>query len=102
LEDLLRDGADRHAERCEDCRALLEALADVDASLETSFAGIKAPPALAPTVRALAAGELQVRVPSLVPEILDLLGWAAVLAIAAILIPPCLPYLIGVVTAHLG
>jgi hypothetical protein len=39
------------------------------------------------------AREARLRAPSLVPEILDFIGWAAVLALAAILFPRVLPFL---------
>jgi hypothetical protein len=102
LEDLLQEAADGHAAHCEECRALLEAWAYVDATLGKGLAGIAAPPSLALHARALAARELRASRPPLVPEILDLLGWAAVLAIAAILIPRYLPYLISAVAAQFG
>ena len=87
FEDLVREGASGHAQRCEHCRALLEALADVDEALETAFAGVSAPPRLAASVRARLAIESPVRRPSIVPEVLDFIGWAAVLALAAVWLP---------------
>jgi hypothetical protein len=102
FEDLLRDGADGHAQRCEECRALLEAWADADATLEANLAGIVAPASLAPAVRTRVARELPLRAPSIVPEILDFMGWAAVLAVAAILVPRYLPDLIRAVAAQIG
>ncbi len=86
LEELLQDGGE-HAARCEHCRALLDAWADVDATLEAAFAGISAPPRLA----ASAARLRSARGLSYVPEVLDFIGWAAVLAIAAVLLPRFLP-----------
>jgi hypothetical protein len=91
FEDLVRGGAGGHAARCEDCRALLEALADVDATFEAAFAGVSAPPGMAAAVRARVARELPLRRPSPLPEILDFIGWAAVLALAAVLLPRFLP-----------
>ncbi len=86
FEELLRDGGG-HAARCERCRALLDAWSDADATLEAAFAGISAPPGLAASVAALrSAGG-----PSYLPEVLDFIGWAAVLAIAAVLLPRFLP-----------
>ena len=93
FEELLRDGARGHAAQCEECRALLEALEDVDATFEAAFAGVAAPPGLQAAVRARVAREARLRAPSLVPEILDFIGWAAVLALAAILFPRVLPFL---------
>jgi hypothetical protein len=93
LEDLLREGSDGHAAHCEECRALLDALAYVDATFDAAFAGISSPPGLAAAARARLARELPVRGPSLVPEVLDFIGWAAVLAMAAIVVPRFLPFI---------
>ena len=57
FEDLVREGAAGHAARCEDCRALLDALADVDAAFEAAFAGVFAPPGMAAAVRARVPGK---------------------------------------------
>jgi hypothetical protein len=91
FEDLVNGRAGNHAAHCEDCRALLDAMADVDATLEAAFAGISAPPSLAAAVRARVARDFPMRRPSLVPELLDFIGWAAVLTLAAVLIPRFLP-----------
>jgi hypothetical protein len=97
FEELLR-GAGDHAARCEECRALLEALTEVDATLEAAFADITAPAGLAARARAQASLEAALQRPSWVPEILDFIGWAAVLALAAVLIPRCLPLLQAALT----
>ena len=91
FENLVREGAGGHAARCEECRALLDALADVDAALEAAFADVSAPPGMAAAVRARVAGELTLWRPSPLPEILDFIGWAAVLALAVVLLPRFLP-----------
>lgn len=91
FEDLVSGAAGDHAAHCEDCRALLDALADVDATFEAAFAGIAAPPSLAAAVRLRVERELPLRRPSLVPEVLDFIGWAAVLVLAAVLLPRFLP-----------
>jgi len=91
FEDLVREGASGHAARCEECRALLSALADVDAAFEAAFAGVSAPPGLVAAVRAQSCRELPWRRPSMLPEVLDFIGWAAVLALAVVLLPRFLP-----------
>jgi len=93
LEELLFEGTNGHAAHCEACRALLDAWHRVDATLDTALAPICAPPGLAPAVRARVSREQPVLAPSLIPEILDLIGWAAVLATAAIVIPRLLPFI---------
>ena len=74
FEELLRRGERGHAAHCEECRALLEALADVDATFEAAFAGVAAPPGLQAAVRARVARQGRLRAPSLVPEILGFIG----------------------------
>jgi hypothetical protein len=101
FEDLVREGPGGHAARCEQCRALLDALTDVDAAFETAFAGVSAPPGMAAAVRARVARELTSRRPSPLPEILDFIGWAAVLALAVVLLPRFLS-LIDTALAGLG
>jgi hypothetical protein len=56
---------------------------------------------MAAAVRARVARELPLRRPSPLPEILDFIGWAAVLALAVVLLPRFLP-LIDVALAGLG
>ena len=93
FEDLVwgDDAAASHAAHCEECRALLDALADVDATLETAFTNISAPPGSASRARARAIGETRLRRPSALPEVLDFIGWAAVLTLVAVLVPRFLP-----------
>jgi hypothetical protein len=91
FEDLAQGRAGDHAAHCEDCRALLDALADVDATFDAAFAGVAAPPSLAAAVRMRVEREFQVRRPTVLPEVLDFIGWAAVLALAAVLLPRFLP-----------
>ena len=93
FEELLRQGERGHAAHCEECRALLEALEDVDATFQAAFAGVAAPPGFQAAVRSRVAREARLHAPSLVPEILDFIGWAAVLALAAILFPRVLPFI---------
>jgi hypothetical protein len=91
--DLLRggDSAANHAVYCDRCRALLEAAAEVDATLESTYAAVSAPPGLVARARVLAARETPLRRPSLFPEILDFIGWAAILTLIAVQIPRVLP-----------
>ena len=93
FEDLLSGAAPGHAEHCEDCRALLEAWADADETLEAAFAGVHAPPSLAAAARMTIDRQATLRAPSPLPEILDFIGWAAVLTLAAVLIPRLLPWI---------
>jgi hypothetical protein len=93
FEDLAQGRAGDHTAHCEECRALLDALAEADATFDAAFAGISAPPSLAAAVRTRVAREFPVRRPSVLPEVLDFIGWAAVLALAAVLFPRFLPLL---------
>ena len=87
LEDLLSGRAGDHALHCTNCRTLLESFAEVDSIFETAFADISAPAEIASAVRARISLNGRRRQLSPIPEILDLIGWAAVLAMAAIILP---------------
>ncbi len=87
FEDLLKKENEGHLAVCRECRALLDALAHVDATFDSAFAHISAPPCLASTVRLRISQASPERAPSWIPEVLDLIGWAAVLAMAAIAVP---------------
>jgi hypothetical protein len=91
FETLVRQGPAGHAAHCADCAALLESLADVDAGLESAFAATAAPPSLAASVRLRIAAEQCRKRPSLVPEILDFVGWAALVTLVAVLAQRVLP-----------
>jgi hypothetical protein len=87
LEDLLSGKGGNHALSCKECRALLDAYAEADSAFEAAFAGISAPSGLAAAVRMHLSSMGWERRPSPVYEILDLIGWAAVLVTAAIVLP---------------
>lgn len=71
-----RAAVDAHMAECGACRAYLAVLADLDAGLTQVYAGAHVSPAFRRSV----AGALP-RKPSFVPELLDFLGWAAVIAV---------------------
>lgn len=87
FEDLLNERNAGHVAHCEECRALMDALARVDATFDAAFGHISAPPGLAEAVQARIARLRPERRLTPVPEVLDLIGWAAVLVIAAVVVP---------------
>jgi hypothetical protein len=91
FETLLQEAPGGHAANCEHCAALLDAFADLDSSLETALHGIAAPPGLAADLHMRIVREAASRVPSLIPEVLDFIGWAALLALCAVLANRFLP-----------
>jgi anti-sigma factor RsiW len=89
-----RARVDAHVARCAGCREFLEALREVDAALTSQFAGREVSSAFAPAVRQRIQRDSSVRQPSWVPEILDFVGWGAIVALIATLawwISPQLP-----------
>jgi hypothetical protein len=71
-----RSRVDAHVSACADCREFLEALSTVDAGLTAQLRG--SPPvsaAFASAVRQRVRLETRLARPSLVPELLDLVGW---------------------------
>jgi hypothetical protein len=87
FEDLLNGQCGDHVLNCKDCRALLEACAEVDSVFDAAFSGISAPSGVTAAMRMRINEASMRRRLSLFPEFLDLIGWAAVLAAAAILLP---------------
>jgi len=98
LEELLNEGSGGHAAHCEECRALLDALAHADATFDAAFSHVSAPQGLAANVRVRVVQLLPECNPSPVPELLDLIGWAAILVIAAVVVPRFATLLSSVLT----
>jgi len=91
FEDLLIDYAelsieegcavDAHLGGCADCREYRDALAHLDTGLSQLYAGTQVSPAFRHDVLSF------VERPSLLPEILDFIGWTGIIAALACLIP---------------
>jgi hypothetical protein len=99
FETLLGEGPNGHAASCEHCAALLESLAEVDATLEAAYGAISAPPSVAAAVRSRIAAQQAVRRLPILPDVLDFIGWAALLALVAVMAQRFLPPL-GVITTR--
>lgn len=76
---------DAHAADCPSCHEFLEALRTVDSQLTAQLAGLELTPAFAPAVRRRVRYEGAVARPSLVPELLDFVGWGAIVALIGLL-----------------
>jgi anti-sigma factor RsiW len=72
-----------HLTVCADCRTFLKALEEVDAALADFFTGYQISPTFQRLVYQRLQGQQRLRRPSFIPEVLDFVGWAAVLAILA-------------------
>ena len=83
-----RECVDTHLQLCPECRSWFEALSEIDAALASTFEDVHAPATLAVAVRSKAVQLLPSRTPagiSPVPEILDFVGWLAVIGAASVL-----------------
>ncbi len=76
-----RQGIGGHLVQCEDCQSFLSALSDVDTSLQAAFAHSTVSADFSKSVARKLLGQPARRRPSLIPEMLDAIGWAAVIAI---------------------
>lgn len=76
-----RPPVDAHLKACPECHAFFEALNTVDAALTQALDDWQVSPAFQHTVLDRAWRVTPLRKPSFVPEILDFVGWAAVVAI---------------------
>src|SRR5713226_9517082 len=81
LRDHERLPVEAHLERCQECRAFLEAVHSVDTALKEALGNLRVSPSFQPAALDRACREAPLRKPSFVPEILDFVGWAAVVAI---------------------
>ena len=75
-----RQGVSGHLVQCEDCRSFLSALFEVDTALQAAFAQSTVPADFSESVAKKLLGQPERRGPSLIPEVLDAIGWAAVIA----------------------
>ena len=74
-----RESVSAHVAGCSDCREYLEVLTGIDAQLTKLYAGARI------------GAEISLHKPSFIPEVLDFLGWASVIAFvvcAALLFVP--------------
>ena len=70
-----RARVEAHTAYCSTCREFLEALRTVDSQLTAQLAGLEVTPAFAPAVRRRVRYEGFAARPSVVPELLDFVGW---------------------------
>ena len=75
LSSIERAAVDAHVAGCAECSQFFSVLREMDAALTAAFADRQVSPVLAARVRQ------ELRRPSIIPEILDGAGWAAVIAI---------------------
>lgn len=84
-----RHSVDLHLAACADCRERLEALAEIDRELDRLYQGFRPRPGFHASVVTRANASTQrfwrPAPPSAWPEVLDFCGWAAIVAIAALL-----------------
>lgn len=79
-----RERVDAHVASCADCRETLKALSYLEDELSEVCSAIDAPAEFRNMLRSRVALEKPVRGPSVVPEILDFLGWSAIFAVAVV------------------
>lgn len=86
-----RQRLDLHLAECERCRSYQDALEQLDAALVQRFRGIETSEAFRSQVYSRIAVPAALPAPSFVPELLDLIGWAAVMAVVFVLAWTMLP-----------
>src|SRR5712692_4131385 len=84
LTDDERRRADAHLAICPGCREFVQALDSVDVRLTEHYAGREVPGGFTEAVRSRVRREAAMRRPSFVPEILDFVGWGAIVALIAL------------------
>lgn len=77
---------DAHLVACPRCREFLEALRSVDSRLTAQFASQEVPPGFTEAVRRRIQREASAVRPSFVPELLDFIGWSAIVALIGLVL----------------
>jgi len=85
IEGEARTCVDTHLAECASCREFLEALRVVDTELTARFGGREVSAAFAPAVRRRVEREASARRLSFVPEVLDFVGWGAIVALLGLM-----------------
>src|SRR5437588_9661112 len=83
LSDDERAIVDTHVAGCPECREFQDALHSVDSALTAKFARSDVSRAFAHAVRHRIQLAAPIPRPSLIPELLDFVGWGAMVALAA-------------------
>ncbi|HYM11901.1 MAG TPA: hypothetical protein VEU62_14285 [Bryobacterales bacterium] len=86
-----RGAVDAHVAACADCRAFRDALTGLDDALTAAFASAEVPAGFEASVLRRARHAAPAGRPSWIPEILDFIGWAAVVGIALYLVNDASP-----------
>ena len=85
-----REPVDAHLAGCADCREYLDSTAQLDARLADLYGGARVSPAFQAAVLSSVKAEIPLSKLSLLPEVLDFIGWAGILA-AAVCLATLLP-----------
>jgi hypothetical protein len=80
-----RARVDLHVTHCAGCREFLDALGAVDDALTAQFSTRGVAAAFAPAVGRRVSSEASLKRPSWVPELLDAVGWMAIVALVGLL-----------------
>ena len=79
-----REPVDAHVAGCADCREYLDAAERLDARLADLYAGVRVSPGFQAAVLSRMKAEVPLARPSLLPEVLDFVGWAGVIGYRAL------------------
>ena len=93
IEGEARACVDAHLAECPGCREFLDALRVVDIQLTARYAEREVSAAFAPAVRQRVERDTTTRRLSFVPEVLDFVGWGAIVALLGLMAWWVLPFL---------
>lgn len=75
-----RETVDAHLAGCADCREYLDAAEQLDIRLADLYGGARVSPAFQEALASRVKSEVPLAKPSWLPEVLDFIGWAGILA----------------------
>jgi hypothetical protein len=91
-----RQAADAHLADCADCREYLETMGRLETGLVELYSGAHVSPAFRSEVLSSLNAGIGLEQPSVLPEVLDFIGWAGIIAAFVCLAPNFQPGLTSV------
>ena len=86
-----RNAVDLHLAQCSRCRQFSDAVSQLDVALTEQFSGVQPSGSLQTRLHAVATSRPPLRAPSMLPELLDLIGFAGIGLVVSLILWKVVP-----------
>ena len=86
-----RAAVDLHLTQCANCRQYSDTLLQLDVALTEQFSGVQPSGPLQTRLHAVATSRPPLRAPSMLPELLDLIGFAGIVLVLSVILRKVVP-----------